>query len=129
MIVAQASLSLSDPIVCQAPLSTGFSRQEYWNGLPYPPPGDHPKPGIEPKSLYFGWILTVISIISHIYRFLFYLMILCSISLSAWFFHLAKYPPVSLILSQMTGALFHTRLSNMCICIIFSLAFSLWMGT
>ena len=32
----------------QAPLSMGFVRQEYWSGLPYPPPGDHlPYPGIE----------------------------------------------------------------------------------
>ena len=38
-------------IACQAPLSTGFSRQEYWSGLPYPSPGDLPKPGIEPGSL------------------------------------------------------------------------------
>ena len=30
----------------QAPLSMGFSRQEYWSGLPYPPPGDLPDPGI-----------------------------------------------------------------------------------
>ena len=35
----------------QAPLSTGFSRQEYWSGLPFPPPGDLPHPGIEPTSL------------------------------------------------------------------------------
>ena len=35
----------------QAPLSMGFSRQEYWSGLPYPPPGDLPNPGIEPVSL------------------------------------------------------------------------------
>ena len=28
----------------------GFSRQEYWNGLPFPPPGDLPDPGIEPGS-------------------------------------------------------------------------------
>ena len=34
----------------QAPLSMGFSRQEYWSGLPYPPPGDLPNPGIEPES-------------------------------------------------------------------------------
>ena len=27
-----------------------FSRQEYWSGLPCPPPGDHPDPGIEPES-------------------------------------------------------------------------------
>ena len=32
----------------QAPLSLGFSRQEYWSGLPFPPPGDLPDPGIEP---------------------------------------------------------------------------------
>ena len=35
----------------QAPLSMGFSRQEYWRGLPCPPPGDLPDPGIEPTSL------------------------------------------------------------------------------
>ena len=35
----------------QAPLSTGFSRQEYWSGLPCPPPGDLPDPGMEPWSL------------------------------------------------------------------------------
>ena len=33
--------------VRQAPLSMGFSRQEHWNGLPCPPPGDLPNPGIE----------------------------------------------------------------------------------
>ena len=35
----------------QAPLSMGFSRQEYWRGLPCPPPGDLCNPGIEPMSL------------------------------------------------------------------------------
>ena len=34
----------------QAPLSMGFSRQEYWSGLPCPPPGDLPDPGIKPGS-------------------------------------------------------------------------------
>ena len=34
----------------QAPLCMGFSRQEYWNGLPFPSPGDIPDPGIEPGS-------------------------------------------------------------------------------
>ena len=34
----------------QAPLSMGFSRQEYWSGLPFPSPGDLPDPGIEPGS-------------------------------------------------------------------------------
>ena len=35
----------------QGPLSMGFSRQEYWSGLPYPPPGNLPDPGIEPTAL------------------------------------------------------------------------------
>ena len=34
----------------QAPLSMGFSRQEYWSGLPFSSPGDLPDPGIEPRS-------------------------------------------------------------------------------
>ena len=34
----------------QAPLSMEFSRQEYWSGLPCPPPGDLPNPGIKPRS-------------------------------------------------------------------------------
>ena len=37
-------------IAFKAPLSVGFSRQEYWSGLPFPPPGDLPDPRIEPKS-------------------------------------------------------------------------------
>jgi len=35
----------------QAPLFMGFSRQEYWSGLPFPSLGDLPDPGIEPVSL------------------------------------------------------------------------------
>ena len=38
-------------VACQAPLSIGFSRQEYWDQFPFPPPGDLPNPGVEPKSL------------------------------------------------------------------------------
>ena len=34
----------------QAPPSMGFSRQEYWSGLPLPSPGDLPNPGIEPGT-------------------------------------------------------------------------------
>ena len=37
-------------VACQAPLSMGLSRQEYWSGLPCPSPGDLPNPGIEPTS-------------------------------------------------------------------------------
>ena len=36
---------------CQAPLSVGLPRQDYWSGLLFPSPGDLPKPGIEPESL------------------------------------------------------------------------------
>ena len=37
-------------VACQALLSMGFSRQEYWSGLPFPSPGDLPDSGIEPGS-------------------------------------------------------------------------------
>ena len=37
-------------VACQASLSVGFPRQEYWSGLPFPPPGNLPDPGIEPVS-------------------------------------------------------------------------------
>ena len=39
-----------NPIAQQAPLSLGFSRQEYWSGLPRPSQGDLPDPGTEPAS-------------------------------------------------------------------------------
>ena len=43
-------------VAYQAPLSMGFSRQEYWSGVPFPSPKDLPDPGIEPRSpaLYAG---------------------------------------------------------------------------
>ena len=49
----QLCLTLCDPVDCspQAPLSMGFSRQEYWSGLPCPPPGDPPDTEIEAESL------------------------------------------------------------------------------
>ena len=37
-------------VVCQVPLPMGFPRQEYWSGVPFPPPGDLPNSGIEPVS-------------------------------------------------------------------------------
>ena len=37
-------------VAYQAPLSMGFSRQEFWSGLPFPFPGDLPDPGLEPGS-------------------------------------------------------------------------------
>ena len=50
LIVAQSCPTLCDPqtIAHQAPLSMEFSRQEYLSGLPFPPSGDLPNPGIEP---------------------------------------------------------------------------------
>ena len=49
--IAQSCLTLHDPwtVARQGRLSLGFSRQEYWSGLPFPPPGDLPDPGIEPR--------------------------------------------------------------------------------
>ena len=37
-------------VVPPPPVSTGFSRQEYWGGFPFPPPGHLPDPGIKPTS-------------------------------------------------------------------------------
>ena len=52
VLVAQSCLTLCDPwtVAHQAPLCVGFSRQEYWSGLPFPSPGDLADPGIEPGS-------------------------------------------------------------------------------
>ena len=48
----QSCLTLYDPMDCSPTGSSviGFSRQEYWSGLPCPPPGDLPNPGIKPTS-------------------------------------------------------------------------------
>ena len=42
-------------IAHQAPLSIGFSRQEYWSGLPFPTPGYLPDPGIKPALCFLHW--------------------------------------------------------------------------
>ena len=49
---SQSCPTLCDPwtVDYQAPQSIGFSRQEYWSWLPFPPPGDLPNPGIKPAS-------------------------------------------------------------------------------
>ena len=63
----QSSATLCDPmapmrVACQAPLSKGLSRQEYWSGLLCPPPGNLPDPRIEPESpaspVFVGGFLT-----------------------------------------------------------------------
>ena len=50
LLCVQRFLALGT-VVCQAPLSMGSSRQEYWGGLPCPPPEDLSDPGIEPMSI------------------------------------------------------------------------------
>ena len=52
VLVTQSCLTLCYPMDCslQAPLSMGFSRQEYWSSLPFPSLGDLPDPVIEPRS-------------------------------------------------------------------------------
>ena len=62
VFIAQSCLNLCDPMEwsptppshppTQAPLSMGFLRQEYWNGLSFPSPGELPDPGIEPYVPY-----------------------------------------------------------------------------
>ena len=51
-LVAKLCPTLAIPwiVACQAPLSMGFSRQEYWSGLPFPSPEDLPDPGIKLRS-------------------------------------------------------------------------------
>ena len=48
-VVSDSAISWT--VTCQAPLSMGFSSQEYWSELPFPPPEDLPNPGMESVSL------------------------------------------------------------------------------
>ena len=48
--VMSDSFVILSSTACQAPLSMGFSREEYWSGLPFPIPGDLPNLGTEPTS-------------------------------------------------------------------------------
>ena len=50
--VTQSCLTVCNPrdCTCQAPTSKGFSRQDYWSGLPFPSPGDFPNPGLKSGS-------------------------------------------------------------------------------
>ena len=52
----QSCLNPCNTLACQAPLSIGFSRQEYWGGLPYPSPEDLANPGIKSMSHFVSWI-------------------------------------------------------------------------
>ena len=53
VVLTESEATPCDPMDCsrQAPLSMGFSRQEYWSGLSFPSPADLPNPGIVPRSL------------------------------------------------------------------------------
>ena len=59
MLSCSATFDFAIPwtVACQAPLSMGFSRQEYWSGLPGPSPGDLPHPGLNPGLLHCRQIL------------------------------------------------------------------------
>ena len=63
VLVTQSCPSLCDPMDCSlpAPLFMGFSRQEHWNGLPFPSPGDLPNPGIDLRSPALRQILSCLS--------------------------------------------------------------------
>ena len=63
---SQTRLSeLNWTIIHQAPLSIGFSRQEYWSGLPFLPLGDHPNPGNKLKSPAFPALQADSLLLSH----------------------------------------------------------------
>ena len=59
-------------VACQAPLSKGFPKQEYWSGLLSPPPGDFPDPGIEivclPSTALAGEFFTTIASWEHLQK-------------------------------------------------------------
>ena len=54
----------------QAPLSMGFSRQGYWSGLPCPPSGDLPHPGIKPVSHWQAGSLPLASLVAQMVKHL-----------------------------------------------------------
>ena len=69
-------------VACHAPLSMGFSRQEYWNGLPFPSPGDlpipeteHSSPALQADSLPTELRWKLCSIITVIIEYLYLLML------------------------------------------------------
>ena len=61
-----------DCVACQVPLSLGFSRQEYWSGLPFHAPGYLPNPGIEPVTPATSPALQVDSLPKVIRRYVIY---------------------------------------------------------
>ena len=92
------------PVTCQTPLSMGFSRQEYWSGLPCPPPGDLPHPGIELGSPASSASQADSLLLNHqgsptiLYPF-------CQIKLwnLSWHLHLFQFRDSLLLWSQLSG--------------------------
>ena len=83
MCVCQVASVISDSvilwtIVCQAPLSRGFSRQEYWSELSCLPLGDHPNPGIESTSPALAGRFFTISATWEVYKLSLLLLLLLS---------------------------------------------------
>ena len=74
MLICSVSFDFATPWNAshQAPLSTGFPKQEYWSVFSFPAPGDHADPGIEPEFPVFpalaGRVLTTVSPEKHIIR-------------------------------------------------------------
>ena len=102
----------------QAPLSMEFSQQECWSGVPFPPPGDLPEPGIEPASLNISCISRQIlyhqcnleSPIS--FTQIHQLFIFAPISLS---FYLSIYPSTCPSIRHLSLFLFLCHLSIICL--------------
>ena len=88
-LVAKSCLTLATTwaVAHQAPLSMGFSRQEYWSGLPCPPPGDLPNPGIEPWSpaLQASSSLTELQGKPHMYQY--FIPCLAELYSIVWIYH------------------------------------------
>ena len=67
-------------VTCQAPLSVDFSMSEYWSRLPFPTPGNLPKPGIEPMSLASPALAGRFLIVCHLGSLLTICMSVCSVT-------------------------------------------------
>ena len=102
-------------VVHQAPLSMGFSRQEYWSGLSYPPPGDLPEPGIKPAShaLAGGFFTINTNAIVLYIAYFSYSLYLYSLQCDFAAFHIKSLSPYSLLLNlDWPGNLFGAGKGN-----------------
>ena len=131
------TLETSWTVACQAPLSMGFSRQEYRSGLPFPSPGDLPDPGIKPGSPALQAILYWLSCVNlwckHVsvvcYHLLLSSILLCGPTTS--FFPLSSWWTLRLVCIGLL--LFFSFLLKVCFyyyyslnCLLASLLFASW---